>query len=408
MYRKPLRVENVVDGSALHQQDRADEESLLEADVAGTFVESAKRRGLMRPSIARATLVITAGVASCSALLPLRFSNAHGVASIRQAESWPTRQQPAAWPAPRRQASMQLRPLWRSDTLVGFPDLPYPSELSFAQQGLAIYDYADKRVHVIDATDGRARFSVGRRGGGPGEFGDRNVRFFGLAAQLRMIEYGDARVAELVGRELRPVRIFTGRRFYTACAWGSERILVQSLGHPTHDDFVTTVGAEARLADSLTPPWPQHRDLSFLVRQAQLRQLDDSTCAHLPVYQREFALLSANAQPRLGRHVEALPPARSIESATSKMRRSTIAKGARGGALDARRWRHALLVLFEGATPQRRRILDVYDWDSLEYRGSLLLPLEASRIAVHGDTLVALGEFEDAPQLRAFHLREGR
>lgn len=316
-----------------------------------------------------------------------------------------TRGLQAVWSAPRTAAPFQLKALWSSDRLVHFPELPYPSEMAFAAQGLAVYDFADKRIHVLDAATGRSRFAVGRRGRGPGEFGDRNVRFFGLRGQLRMIEYGDGRVSEVVGQELVPIRIATGKLFSTACAWGEGRVLLQSMGNDKFDDFVSTVGEQARVIDSLAPPWSRHLELPFIVRQAQLRQLDDSTCAYLPTYQQEFAILSPFREPRLGTQIEALPEARSVETRTSRMRRSTLAKGARAGAMDARRWRNFVLVLFAGSSPQRRRIIDVYDWITLRYRGSVLLPTSATRIAVHGDTLVTLGEYEDVPRLMAFLIR---
>ncbi|MDP1859615.1 MAG: hypothetical protein Q8K82_13150, partial [Gemmatimonadaceae bacterium] len=50
----------------------------------------------------------------------------------------------------------------------------------------------------------------------------------------------------------------------------------------------------------------------------------------------------------------------------------------------------------------RLRTIDVYDRRTLMYRGSTLLPFEASRLAVHGDTMVVIAEVEDEPVVAAF------
>ena len=101
-------------------------------------------------------------------------------------------------------------------------------------------------------------------------------------------------------------------------------------------------------------------------------------------------------------HVEELPEATSEESRTATTRSSGIGQGARSGAIDARTWRDYLLVLFEGTAINRLRTIDIYDRRTLMYRGSALLPFEASRLAVHGDTMVVIAEVEDEPVVAAF------
>jgi hypothetical protein len=181
-------------------------------------------------------------------------------------------------------------------------------------------------------------------------------------------------------------------------------VLFQTSGHETHDYFVSTTGERARVVDSIAAPWPRYRDLTFMVRQGRLRQIDDSTCALLPLYQREFALLAPGMAPRLGMHVEALPEAKSVEVRTRTGGSSSMAKGSKRGALDASGWRDLLLVLFQGTTPQKLRILDSYDRRTLAYRGSTLLPFDASKFAIHGDTMVVVGEVDDEPVVGAFLL----
>lgn len=314
------------------------------------------------------------------------------------------RRQRVQWPAPRRASSLQLRALWRSNRLPSFPALSYPSDLQFAEQGLAVYDYGEKRIHVIEVASGRPRFAVGRRGPGPAEFGDRPVWLFGTWSRPMAVEFSDGRITALVNDKLQTVRVSRERRWATGCAWGSDTVLLQTSGHEVFDYFVSTTGETARVVDSIAAPWPRHRALPFIVRQGPLRQADDSTCALLPLYEREFALISPNREAWLGMHIEPLPEAKELLEGNGKMRSSSLAKGARRGALDARLWRGFLLVLFQGTSDKRRRILDVYDRSTLSYQGSTLLPFEASRFATRGDTLVMIGENDDEPILAAYLL----
>lgn len=312
--------------------------------------------------------------------------------------------QPALWSAPRRAGPLRLRALWRSDGLSSLPALPYPSDIQFAEQGLAVYDYGEKRIHVIDAASGRPRFAVGRRGPGPAEFGDRPVWFFGTWSRLMAVEFSDGRITALVPDKLQNVRVSREGRWATGCAWGSNEVLLQTSGHDVYDYFVSTTGETARIVDSIAAPWPRHRAQPFIVRQGPLRQADDSTCALLPLYEQEFALIAPNREARLGMHIEPLPEAKELLESNGRMRSSSLAKGARKGALDARAWRGFLIVLFQGTSNYRRRILDLYDRHTLSYQGSTLLPFEASRFAIRGDTLVMIGDDDDEPLLAAYLL----
>jgi hypothetical protein len=91
-------------------------------------------------------------------------------------------------------------------------------------------------------------------------------------------------------------------------------------------------------------------------------------------------------------------------SGTSKRRRHSLAEGTRAGASDVAAWRDVVLVSFWGTSPQRHRVLDVYDRRSLAYRGSVLFPYKIDHIAVHGDTLALTGEVEDEPVVGVFLL----
>lgn len=332
------------------------------------------------------------------------------VAPAGRAATWspPAANQSPKWTAPRRDAGITLRPLWRSDTQRGAAPLTYPYDLTFADQGLAIYDHGERHVQVVDAATGRARFSVGRRGRGPAEFGDYGVTFFGPASRPLMVEFGDGRVAALERDKLSPIRVPQGQRWSTGCQWGRDRLLLQVRGLAEHDNYVVTIGDAARIVDSLPAPWPRHRSLPFLVRQAPLRQLDDSTCVYLPVYQQEFAIISPNASPVTGTHIETLPEAREKVSGTSKRRVHELAEGTKSGASDVAAWRDMILVRFWGTSPHRHRVIDVYERRTLAYRGSVLFSHRIDHLAVHGDTLAVTGEVDDVPVVEVFLMARAR
>ncbi len=113
---------------------------------------------------------------------------------------------------------------------------------------------------------------------------------------------------------------------------------------------------------------------------------------------------ASTSPPVTGTHIESLPEAREAVSGTSKRRRHSLAEGTRAGASDVAAWRDVVLVSFWGTSPQRHRVLDVYDRRSLAYRGSVLFPYKIDHIAVHGDTLALTGEVEDEPVVGVFLL----
>lgn len=325
-----------------------------------------------------------------------------GLASARATQPG---SQGTRWSAPRRDAGLALTILWRSDQIGSGAELLYPIDVQFSSVGLLVFDHGAKQIKAVDGASGRHRFVAGRGGSGPGEFSGP-VTFLGTWAQPMAVEFSVGRLTQVVRTgELRDVRVSHTSRWATGCTWGRDAILFQAAGHRTHDYFVSTTGESAKTIDSLAMPWPRLLPLGFMARQAPLRQLDDSTCAMMPLYNREFGLFSRGEEPRLGTHVEELPPARSREASSGKMRVESVAPGAKPGGVDVRAWRDAILVLFAGQGRQRFRTLDIYSRNDLSYRGSVALPFEGTRIAVRGDTLAIVGEDDFSPVVAVFLLR---
>jgi hypothetical protein len=159
-----------------------------------------------------------------------------------------------------------------------------------------------------------------------------------------------------------------------------------------------------REVDSLEHPVARLRTVGFFAQQTTIRQIDDSTCGYFPTYHAEWGLHRDGSDVGLTVGVESLPPAEMVTTPSGRGAIYRMDPRARAATIDARAWRDAVIVLFEGATSQRHRLLDFYGRDQLEYRGSLVLPYRASRIAVHGDTLVLIGYEDDEPVLHAYLL----
>lgn len=64
------------------------------------------------------------------------------------------------------------------------------------------------------------------------------------------------------------------------------------------------------------------------------------------------------------------------------------------------------MILFRGQTEFKSRILDAFERSTLSYRGSVLLPFEAMRMATRGDTLAVVGESDLEPVVAVFLLAE--
>jgi len=103
-----------------------------------------------------------------------------------------------------------------------------------------VYDFGEKRLHVVNAATGRERFAVCRRGYGPSEFGDRSVELLGGLTNMYAVEFSDGRVTTLVGEKLQRVRESRDGRWATGCTWGSEQLLFQTSGCEKYDKFSTT------------------------------------------------------------------------------------------------------------------------------------------------------------------------
>jgi hypothetical protein len=304
---------------------------------------------------------------------------------------------------PRRAAALSLVEIWR----VGGPDDPgelvQPVHLFASHLGVMVSELDGAHVRVYSARDGGLTDTIGRYGFGPGEFG-RVPQLLGSFDQPMAFEGANARLSLLSrGQPPKTSRVASGRSWVTACALEPGRILLQVTGWNDDGYVVSTVGDSARVIDSLAHPFAELRDVLPIARQASLHQVDDSTCAILPGYAQRFAVLRSG-RLTFGDGIEPAPIPAAAQEGEGVGSRRGIASGTRPTNQSAASWNGRLLLLHNGRTALRRRLVDIYASD-LRYESSLALPFDATYIAVLGDTLFALGEVEDEPVLAAFVLR---
>jgi hypothetical protein len=305
---------------------------------------------------------------------------------------------------PRRPLSIDLRPLWSSTPSDIDSVFVLPNDLRFSSSGLLVFDAADRVVRVFDAANGALKGTIGREGGGPGEF-SASMRFLGAFDAPMLFDPRSRRLVALSGEELTPesVPMTAGRSWISMCGLDRGSTLGTVLGRAGAEFLITRSG---EVVDSLATPWPELEADDFLIRQAIAQQLDDGSCLLMTLYRGSFAVYEPGAAIRRGVFVEAPPRAAATvtRDTAAKATWHSLPPGTVAGPVHAAAWRDLVVILFRGRGPHRDRVLDLYRSRDLAYVGSVLLPTLTQRIAVRGDTLVLIGEREDLPFVAAYLL----
>lgn len=287
--------------------------------------------------------------------------------------------------------------------------LLYPTDVQFSAHGLLVFDAGSRQVRVFESSTGRLVSTLGREGRGPGELSpsfwfqgsyDRPVSFD--ATQRRLTHLARARDSMVT------LPFPRNRRWMSTCALDDSLTLGYASATSAESDVLLAVGE--RVVDSMSNPFEELRAEHFMARQVIVRQLDDSSCAVLTAYQRQFAVIERNRTVRLGVYPESSTVMRVdvVISDNGKSVVSSLPRGARVGPADARAWREYLLVLFRGRTTLAERTIDVFAREDLTYQGSLVLPTKAKRMTVRGDSLIVIGERNDYPTLALLILRPAK
>lgn len=304
---------------------------------------------------------------------------------------------------PRVPMAVALRPIRR----IGVPgaDAPVenPVDLRFSSSGLLVSDHASLDVRIYNSASGAVVSRFGRYGRGPWEFVVPPTIIGTYDAPL-LLEASVGRIHELSRRGANGTTAMNrSRQWTTGCQLPNGNILTQASSAPVGMAFYESeLGGTARLVDSIPHPIARVSALGFIVRQTALRQVDDSTCGYFPVYHPEWAITAALGEVHHSVAIESLPPATMVTEPTERGARYFVNAEARAGHVDARAWRDYIVVLFQGTTRERNRLLDFYSRSTLTYVGSVVLPRESTRIAIHSDTLAVIETVDDVPQIQMY------
>lgn len=311
--------------------------------------------------------------------------------------------------APRVPFDGLLSLIWERSSFEEDSVLLFPTDVQFSSRGLLVFDAGSRQVRVFDSSTGTFLRTLGREGQGPGEL---SASFWFQGSYHRPVSFDatQRRLTHLAGARDSLVTLFfpRDRRWSSTCALNDDTTLGYAAAVDAESDLLLTVGD--RVVDSLAYPFENLRSEHFMARQAIVRQLDDSSCAVLTAYQSSFAVVTLSRGTLLGVYPEsaAVMKVNVVVSDTGKSVVSTLPRGTRVGPFDARVWREYVLVLFGGRTALAGRTIDVFTRDDLKYRGSLVLPQKAKRMAVRGDSLIVIGERDYYPTLSLLMLRAKR
>lgn len=310
-----------------------------------------------------------------------------------------------ALPTPRKAFAARLTPLWTKHSFDTDTQLVVPNDLMFTTSGLMTFDHGDLTLRVYEPTTGRYLRRFGRGGAGPGEF-SRVMWFQGTYDAPVLFDPTLRRLTTAfeVNGELESRPLGGAGTWLSTCAL-DDRTTIGTVYRDSQPDLM--IVRDGKLVDSLSAPWPELEGTHAIVRQSIIRQIDAGTCAIVTLYQPFFATYSQLTGFTAGRFVESAEPiAALIESLDGgKGRKVSLPNGTVAGANGVGMWRDHVIILYNGRTALRRRLLDLYRRDDLSYAGSIVLPFESTRLAVRGDTLAVIGEVDDYPVLAVFVLR---
>jgi len=295
-----------------------------------------------------------------------------------------------------------LSPLVLERSIAGadHDELLVPASLSAtSSQHLVLFDFGAMELRAFNR-QGQQLWRVGRKGAGPGEFQnamDVEVRSNG---EIAVLDMGNRRITSLseAGRVLRTVPLtLSSHRFVPLSDTTMFALAVDDSS--TLFTQVTAHGDSARRV-AAPPGLTAHHGIERETFTAALGR--GAVVAYR--WSDKLALLGADgAVRRVVNGVESVlfPGTTSYPLKSGKFsgRSFRIHPAATLGTLSVTTRRHEIFALFGGATPNRGRIVDVYDGQSGSYKGSHLLPFPVLELVALADGGFATLRTEPIPSI---------
>jgi hypothetical protein len=307
--------------------------------------------------------------------------------------------------APRLFVDVAVDTLWTrgslSDTVIELP-------LHVRADGdlLLIADGARPGVAAIRASDGATAWTVGRRGRGPIEF-SRPAVVETLAdgrilvadtevARVTLLDRAGARVGEFALEDAQVTGL---------CALEDNSLVAVAA---THGENFRRLSLDGRVLASYAVPWPELVKEPLLARQLQTATPPDrKDCVFTLTLGRGFGSFDGERFLFTNDYVERLGvPDVDVNESSSRQQR-TRDQRLRNPTLSTRSaavTRDQIYIVFQGATPEAGRIIDVYRRDGA-YEYSFRLPRRVGELTWSDDTFYALSQIEGVPVISALRIR---
>jgi hypothetical protein len=290
-----------------------------------------------------------------------------------------------------------MRSLWtrggeHDDTVMFMPvSITADSDLVF------VTDIASHELIAFRSDDGTVAWRVGRKGAGPDEF-DMPMGLTVLPSrEVAVIDQRNARVTIVSRRGEIVDHVSLGAMALTTsvCGAADGSLLVAAAGADAVE--IVRLTRDGRVTARYPLPWPEAREASPIATQVRLerRGLDGSCFAGL-VLGVGFALFENDRFTRTAAYVEPLPlPASERSGRRERLTERQIAVA--DVAIDE----GEIAIAFEGRTPEMRRLVDLYDARTGEYRRTYLLGPTLTGMARDGGRYFMLVERRGYPTLEA-------
>jgi hypothetical protein len=288
--------------------------------------------------------------------------------------------------------------MWQFGGEVQDTMLQRPQILRADENGPVLYDGAAQRVLAFD-TQGRLRWSYGRRGEGPDEFMDvRDLQLFGSDTYVLDPRNGRITVLNSEGAVRRriPLHALEAQAFNLAPFADGVVVVTASQTRP-----VVVLDQNGVPVADVAFPWQPFASTSMLLRQGTVATAGDQWAFAFLLGNAWFRFSGREAIGRAAFLVEQVPPPEVVEQSSPDTRVQSFARAPTCTACSISVTDGKLLVQHGGHSEYRFQVIDGYDLASGEYLGSLQLPDRVLRAAVHGSVAYLLVT-DPAPSLRAY------
>jgi hypothetical protein len=270
--------------------------------------------------------------------------------------------------------------VWQTSSAMMDSLIPSPGVMVFNDGRLFVVDRSTPKVVALNARTGTSLWGVGRRGAGPQEFAGIASAFPDRGGGVAVVDTRNRRVTRMGPDGVVTAIISTGelgQQPNQACRYGDDRFVaadVYDLGLLPFDSGGTPLAR-------LPPLWPDLATGGWESHQVILRSDHTSSkCLVALSTGGGFSLISAGAEPVMGRYIEAFEP---------------YGFGSREGEGEMKVWatyqasllEDTVMVLFSGQTSDKDRIIDRYSTASGSYIDTYRLPFATRRFTA-GDQMV--------------------